>query len=58
MYRTVIVGHDGTSAADAALRLAEQLADEDARLLLARVAGGRGRGGVYFAALRAGVSNT
>ncbi len=36
-YRTVIVGHDGTPAADAALRLAEQLAGDGARLLLARV---------------------
>ena len=36
-YRTVIIGHDGTPAADAALRLAEQLADDGARLLLARV---------------------
>ena len=38
MYRTVVVGHDGTPAADAALRLAEQLADDGARLLLSRVA--------------------
>ncbi|HYH88358.1 MAG TPA: hypothetical protein VEX67_03945 [Solirubrobacteraceae bacterium] len=36
-FRTVLVGHDGTPAADAALRLAEQLADEDGMLVLARV---------------------
>ena len=37
MYGTVVVGHDGTPAADAALRLAEQLAGDDALLVLARV---------------------
>ena len=41
-HRTVIVGHDGTPAADAALRLAEQLAGDGARLLLARVVAGAG----------------
>ena len=43
-YRTVIVGHDGSPAADAALRLAEQLAGDGARLLLARVVAAENRG--------------
>ena len=38
MYRTIVIGHDGTAAADAALRFAERLAAEDARLVLTRVA--------------------
>ena len=38
MYRTIVIGHDGTVAADAALRFAERLAAEDARLVLTRVA--------------------
>ena len=37
VFGTIVVGHDGTPAADAALRLAEQLAGDGARLLLARV---------------------
>ena len=37
MYRTIVIGHDGTAAADAALRFAERLAAEDARLVLTRV---------------------
>jgi len=37
VFQTVVVGHDGTLAADGALKLAEQLTDDRARLLLARV---------------------
>jgi nucleotide-binding universal stress UspA family protein len=37
MYRTIVIGHDGTAAADAALRFAEQLAADDARFVIARV---------------------
>ena len=44
VFGTVVVGHDGTPAADAALRLAEQLADDGARLLLARVVDAEHRG--------------
>ena len=38
MYRTIVIGHDGSDAADAALRFAERLAAADARLVLTRVA--------------------
>jgi nucleotide-binding universal stress UspA family protein len=38
MYRTIVIGHDGSDAADAALRFAERLAADDARLLITRVA--------------------
>jgi nucleotide-binding universal stress UspA family protein len=38
MFTTIVVGHDGTPAADRALRLAELLGGEDARLIVARVA--------------------
>jgi nucleotide-binding universal stress UspA family protein len=38
VYRTVVVGHDASPAADAALRLAELLADDDATLVLTRIA--------------------
>ena len=38
MYRTIVIGHDGTAAADAALRFAAQLAADDARLVITRVA--------------------
>ena len=37
MFRTIVVGHDGTPGADVALRLAEQLAPDGATLLLSRV---------------------
>jgi nucleotide-binding universal stress UspA family protein len=37
VFRTIVVGHDGTAAADVALRLAERLAADGALLLLARV---------------------
>jgi nucleotide-binding universal stress UspA family protein len=37
VYRTVVIGHDGTGAADAALRFAGLLAGDDARLLITRV---------------------
>jgi len=37
VFRTIVVGHDGTAGADVALRLAEQLAADGATLLLARV---------------------
>jgi nucleotide-binding universal stress UspA family protein len=37
VYRTIVVGHDGTDAADAALRFAERLAADDPRLLITRV---------------------
>jgi nucleotide-binding universal stress UspA family protein len=36
-FQTVVVGHDGTAASDAALALARQLAADDATLLVARV---------------------
>lgn len=36
-FQTVVVGHDGTAASDAALGLARQLAADDATLLIARV---------------------
>jgi nucleotide-binding universal stress UspA family protein len=56
VYGTVVVGHDGTAAADAALRLAEQLADERARLLLARIVAKRpDEAEAELAALRARV---
>jgi nucleotide-binding universal stress UspA family protein len=56
VYGTVVVGHDGTPAADAALRLAEQLAAADARLLVARVvpAASRGAGEAALVRVRAG----
>jgi nucleotide-binding universal stress UspA family protein len=38
LFRTIVIGHDGTGAADAALRFAERLAADDARLLITRVA--------------------
>ena len=37
MYRTIVIGHDGSDAADAALRFAERLAADDARLVITRV---------------------
>jgi nucleotide-binding universal stress UspA family protein len=35
MFSTIVVGHDGSAAADAALRLAQQLVAADGRLLVA-----------------------
>ena len=37
MNKTIVIGHDGTVAADAALRFAERLAADDARLVITRV---------------------
>jgi nucleotide-binding universal stress UspA family protein len=37
VFRTIVVGHDGTPAADLALRFAEQVAADDTTLLLTRV---------------------
>jgi nucleotide-binding universal stress UspA family protein len=37
VYRTIVIGHDGSAEADAALRFAERLAADDARLVVARV---------------------
>src|SRR5215213_6461169 len=36
-FHTIVVGDDGTPAADAGLRFAQQVAADDARLVLARV---------------------
>jgi hypothetical protein len=37
MYRTIVIGHDGTAAADAELRFAEQRPAAHARLVITRV---------------------
>jgi nucleotide-binding universal stress UspA family protein len=56
MHRTLIVGHDGSPNAERARRLAEQLADDGATLVLARVVPARvlDRATLDLAAVRPG----